>query len=468
MEFSMGFMIRRANIMSTGKIVNIIGGGLAGSEAAYQLARRGISVRLFEMRPQRLTPAHTGGGLAELVCSNSFKSTAPHAAHAGFKQELAALGSLLMKCAPRAQVPAGDALAVDRDVFSREIEKEVLATGLVERITAEVGDLSGLPPAAATIVATGPLTQGALADFIRSLSGGHGLYFYDAIAPVIAADSIDRSIAFAASRYGRGGDDYLNCPFSKEEYDGFYDALMGAEKMDFQDFEEAKYFQGCQPIEAIAATGRDTLRFGPMKPVGLTDPSTGREPYAALQLRIDNLSRSAYNLVGFQTKLKYGEQSRIFRLIPGLESAEFLRLGSMHRNTYICSPLVLGPDFALKARPEVLIAGQVTGVEGYTESSAVGLLAALALTARLEGRPWLLPPADSFLGALCRYIFESDPKEFQPINVHFGLFAEGVFNVPRKDASGRRLGKNDIRALMVTEAVSRLIKWRDECGWQPL
>ena len=442
--------------------INIVGGGLAGSEAAYQLGRRGFHVRLFEMRPTRLTPAHTGGGLAELVCSNSFKSTTPHAAHAGFKRELTALGSLLMQAAAKAQVPAGDSLAVDRDVFSHEMEAAVLATGRVERITREVSSIDELPPAFATIVATGPLTQGGLADFVRSLSAGQGLYFYDAIAPVISADSINRDIAFSASRYGRGGDDFLNCPFTMEEYDRFYDALISAEKMDFQDFEEARYFQGCQPIEAIAETGRNTLRFGPMKPVGLPDPRTGKEPFAALQLRIDNLSRSAYNLVGFQTKLKYGEQARVFRMIPGLENAEFLRLGSMHRNTYICSPSLLSPDFSLRGRPDVFVAGQVTGVEGYTESSAVGLLAALAISARAAGRVWRLPPANSFMGALCRYIMESDPKDFQPVNVHYGLFPEGALPAPRKDENGRRYTKNEIRAIMARAAVANLEKWRDE------
>lgn len=444
--------------------VNIVGGGLAGCEAAYQLGRRGFSVRLFEMRPAKLTPAHTGGGLAELVCSNSFKSTTPHAAHAGFKRELEALGSLLMDAGAKAKVPAGDSLAVDRDVFSREMEAAVLGTGRVERITREVSSVDELPPAFATIVATGPLTQGGLADFVRGLSAGQGLYFYDAIAPVISADSINREVAFSASRYGRGGDDFINCPFTREEYDRFYDALIGAEKMDFQDFEEARYFQGCQPIEAIAETGRNTLRFGPMKPVGLPDPRTGEEPFAALQLRIDNLSRSAYNMVGFQTKLKYGEQARVFRLIPGLENAEFLRLGSMHRNTYICSPTLLSADFSLKERPDVFIAGQVTGVEGYTESSAVGLLAALAITARADGRSWQLPPANSFLGALCRYIMESDPKDFQPVNVHYGLFPEGALPAPRKGADGKRLAKNDVRAIMAAAALENLVKWRDETG----
>lgn len=451
--------------------VNIIGGGLAGSEAAYQLASRGISVRLFEMRPGKITPAHTGAGLAELVCSNSLKSIQRHSPHAGFKEELLSLGSVVVSCAYRARVPAGESLAVDRNVFSSEIERELLKTNRVERITCEVEDIESLPEATATIVATGPLTQGKLANFIQRLSSGRGLYFYDAIAPVIHSDSIDRDIAFSASRYGKGGEDYINCPFSKEEYDRFYDALISAEKMDFQDFEEAKYFQGCQPIEAIAMTGRDSLRFGPMKPVGLEDPRTGTRPHAVVQLRIDNIGRTAYNLVGFQTKLKYGEQAKVFRLIPGLEKAEFLRLGSMHRNTYICSPEVLNRNFSLKTSAttkDIRVAGQVTGVEGYTESSAIGLLAAMAFCYdyKIGGceSTWELPPTNSFLGALCRYLFESKPEEFQPINVHFGLFSAGAFSVSKK--SRNRDSKNELRAQMVEQAVDNLKKWQDRIGWK--
>jgi methylenetetrahydrofolate--tRNA-(uracil-5-)-methyltransferase len=445
--------------------VNIIGGGLAGSEAAYQLGSRGIKVRLFEMRPQRMTPAHKTGGLAELVCSNTFKSMAPHSAPGVFKRELKELGSLLVHAAPKAQVPAGEALAVDREVFSKEIERALLSTGNVERIAATIEDIDALPPAHATILATGPLTQGKLADFVKSLSGGFGLYFYDAIAPVVDAASINRDIAFAASRYGKGGDDYLNCPMSREEYDRFYEALMAAEKVEFQDFEEAKYFQGCQPIEAIAESGRDSPRFGPMKPVGLTDPRTGREPYAVVQLRIDNLSRSAYNLVGFQTKLKYGEQKRVFQLIPGLEQAEFLRLGSMHRNTYVCTPLLLDHRFAVKSRPAVRLAGQITGVEGYTESSAIGLLAAMAIWCETTGREWRLPPRASALGGLCHYVFNSAPEDFQPLNVHFGLFDQNEFKLPPITKGKRK--KDETRALMGAQALENVARWREALGWEP-
>ena len=448
--------------------VNIVGGGIAGTEAAFQLAARGVSVRLFEMRPLKLTPAHTGGGLAELVCSNSFKSLQQHTPHGAFKKELESLGSLLVSCAMKARVPAGDSLAVDRDVFSQEMENALLSTGKVERIALEVEDLSQLPEAASTILATGPLTQGALAKFLGSLTGSEGLYFYDAIAPTILAETIDKNIVFNASRYGKGDDDFINCPMNKQEYDAFYDALISAEKMDFQDFEEAKYFQGCQPIEAIAETGRDTLRFGPMKPVGLIDPRTGQQPYAVVQLRIDNLSRTAYNLVGFQTKLKYGEQSRVFRLIPGLANAEFLRLGSMHRNTYICSPLVLNQNFSLKGHEKIRVAGQITGVEGYTESSAIGLLVAMAICAEHginQIAPWKLPPSKSFVGALCRYLFESDPKDFQPINVHFGLFPDGAFEIPKKNALGKRLSKQESRSIVAEMTIAHLQSWQKERGW---
>lgn len=456
------WVIRRIMSTSGAVTVNVVGGGLAGSELAYQLGVRGINVRLFEMRPGKMTPAHTTGNLAELVCSNTFKSMAPHSAPGVFKGELKELGSLLVHAAPAAQVPAGEALAVDREAFSREIEKAILSTGNVERVARQVGSVDALPPAHCTVLATGPLTQGPLADFVKSLSGGYGLYFYDAIAPVVEASSIDRGVVFAASRYGKGGEDYLNCPMTRDEYDAFYDALMAAGKVEFQDFEEAQYFQGCQPIEAIAETGRDSPRFGPMKPVGLTDPRTGRRPYAAVQLRIDNLTRTAYNMVGFQTKLKYDEQKRVFRLIPGLASAEFLRLGSMHRNTYVCTPLLLDHRFGLKSRGDVRLAGQITGVEGYTESSAIGLLCAMAIVAELEGREWRLPPRASALGGLCHYLFHSDPKDFQPVNVHFGLFDPASFDLPPKIHD-----KKALRAEMGRQAILNIARWRDEMAWNP-
>ncbi len=407
------------------------------------------------MRPTHSTPAHKTGGLAELVCSNTFKSLAAHSAHGIFKKELAQLGSLLMKIAPLAQVPAGEALAVDREVFSNEIERALLETGRVERCSALVENIDSLPLADRTIIATGPLTQGPMADYIRSLSNGHGLYFYDAIAPVIDATSIDTKIAFQASRYGKGTDDYWNCPMSREEYDRFYDALIASEKMAFHDFEAAQYFQGCQPIEAIAETGRDSLRFGPMKPVGLEDPRTQKRPHAVVQLRIDNLAKSAYNMVGFQTKMKYGEQIRVFRLIPGLENAEFLRLGSMHRNTYICTPELLKPDFSLNTHPNIHFAGQITGVEGYTESSAIGLLCALAIDCHRKEIPWTLPPKNTATGSLCRYLFESPAKDFQPVNVHFGLIDTSLFNMP-----GKKIGKNETRTMIGEQCLTNLANWK--------
>ncbi len=437
--------------------VNIVGGGLAGSEAAYQLARAGINVRLFEMRPQKLTPAHQTGNLAELVCSNTFKSLGAHSAPGILKAELQLLGSLVIESAFKARVPAGEALAVDREVFSREVENGLVSTRRVERISMQVENVTDLPSAYATILATGPLTQGGLANFMRGLVGSDGLYFYDAIAPVIDFSSIDMQKVFSASRYGKGGEDYLNCPMSKDEYLKFYEALMTAEKMEFQDFEEAKYFQGCQPIEAIAETGVDSLRFGPMKPVGLTDPNTGKRAYAVVQLRIDNLSRTAYNMVGFQTKLKYPEQKRVFSLIPGLENAEFLRLGSMHRNTYICSPEILDKNFSLKTQKDIRFAGQITGVEGYTESTAIGLLAAKALLCEINNTKWELPPRASALGSLCYYLFNTNAKDFQPINTHFGLFdLEGysfASSLPKK------YDKKEARTRMGVESQANIKKW---------
>lgn len=434
--------------------VNIVGGGLAGSEAAYQLASRGINVRLFEMRPQVNTPAHKTGNLAELVCSNTFKSMGLHSAPGVFKEELRNLGSLIIGKAPLAQVPAGEALAVDRELFSKEIEKALLSTNRVERISLCVENIDSLPDAFCTIIATGPLTQGKLFETIQSLSGGHGLYFYDAIAPIVAADSIDTNIAFSASRYGKGTNDYYNCPMTKEEYLLFYEALMSSEKVSYNDFETAQHFQGCQPIEAIADTGIDSLRFGPMKPVGLTDPRTGKRPYAVVQLRIDDISRSSYNLVGFQTRLKYPEQKKVFSLIPGLKNAEFLRYGSMHRNTYICSPVFLNYNFSLKSNTKIKFAGQITGVEGYTESSAIGLLVALSTISEINGKPWTLPPKDSFVGSLCTYLFESNPSEFQPMNVHFGMVAN-----PELIIRSKKQDKKEFRANLGSQFITNIKNW---------
>jgi methylenetetrahydrofolate--tRNA-(uracil-5-)-methyltransferase len=437
--------------------INIIGAGLAGCEAAYQLASRGLKVRLFEMRPLILTPAHKTGGLAELVCSNTFKSVALNNAHGIFKKELQMLGSFILSCVPAAQVPAGEALAVDRDLFSKEVESRLLSTGNVEKTVMQVDQIEDLPEAYATIIATGPLTQGALAKYISSFTENSGLYFYDAIAPVVSKDSIDLTKVYFSSRYNKGGEDYINCPMQKDEYEKFYAALINAEKMDFHDFEEAKYFQGCQPIEAIAETGIDSLRFGPMKPVGLIDPRTGKRPHAVVQLRIDNISKTAYNLVGFQTKLKYPAQKEVFKLIPGLENAEFLRLGSMHRNTYICSPLLLNKNFSLKNNSKIRFAGQITGVEGYTESSAAGLLSSLALISEIKNKPWSLPEENSMIGSLCKYIFESDPKEFQPVNVHFGLINPENFNTSK--VKSKKKDRKEQRTQIGIECFDTINKW---------
>ncbi len=440
--------------------VNVIGGGLAGSEVAYQLGSRGISVRLFEMRPKVMTPAHQTGGLAELVCSNTFKSEAPANPSRLLKDEMRQLGSIVLQAAPFAQVPAGDALAVDRIAFSKKVEELILATNNVERISCQVDSLNELPNADFTVIATGPLTQGALAHEIQALSQSDDLYFYDAIAPVVSADSIDRTIAFSASRYGKGGEDYLNCPFTREEYDRFYDALIAGEKTAFHDFESAKYFQGCQPIEAIAETGRNSPRFGPMKPVGLEDPRTGKRPYACVQLRIDNLSRSAYNLVGFQTKLKFGAQKEVFRLIPGLQNAEFLRLGTMHRNTYICSPKLLNDDLAVKTQPNLYFAGQIVGVEGYVESAASGIMVAYSILAKLlpTKHQWTLPPKETAMGALCRYLLSSDISQFQPVNIHFGLFDTNDFTVDPKVR--KTMGKAGFRTAVLQEAYQKFLAWK--------
>ena len=356
--------------------VKIIGGGLAGSEAAWQLARRGIAVQLNEMRPSQSTGAHRTGNLAELVCSNSLKSDELGTAPRLLKDELRAGGSLLVKIAETVSVPAGGALAVDRELFAARVTRELEANPLIEIVREEVAEID---PDEITVVAAGPLASSALSSAIAKLTGEDGLYFYDAISPVVDGETIDFNRAFKAARYGKGGDDYVNCPMDREEYDRFYEALLSAETVKPHEGvdESEKYFEGCLPIEEIARRGRDTLRFGPMKPVGLTDPRTGREPYAAVQLRLENLMADAYNMVGFQCHLKYGEQKRVLQLIPGLEQAEFVRFGQMHRNTYICSPRVLRDTLQMKQHPRILFAGQISGIEGYTEAMATGMIAGM-------------------------------------------------------------------------------------------
>src|SRR5687768_13569052 len=363
--------------------VNVIGGGLAGVEAAWQAARAGAQVRLFEMRPVMQTPAHRTDKLAEIVCSNSLKSDEPGSAPYLLKEELRRAGSLVMDCASATRVPAGAALAVDRQRFAELVTAEIERNPRIELVREEVKDIAA---GEITIIATGPLSSDALTTEIMKLTGSDQLYFYDAIAPIIAADSIDCSVAFPAARYGKGGDDYLNCPFDEEQYARFYAALIEAKSVPLQRFEETRWFESCLPIEELARRGVDTLRFGPMKPVGLIDPRTGREPYAAVQLRQENLMADAYSMVGFQNHLRYGEQARVLRLIPGLQNAEFLQFGQIHRNTYICSPRVLGATMQMRERPNVFFAGQITGVEGYVESVAMGWIAGINAAREAFGR----------------------------------------------------------------------------------
>ena len=404
------------------KKVQVVGAGLAGSEAAWQCARRGVAVDLFEMRPVRTTPAHQTDAFAELVCSNSLKSESENTAPWLLKEEMRRAGSLLLEIARANAVPAGHALAVDRAEFSRKvtetISREPLITIRREEVThVEVYEL--------TIIATGPLTSDDLSREIARLcaanSGNSHLYFYDSISPIVEADSIDMSKVYLAARYDKGSADYINCPMSREEYDQFYDALLAAQSVEQEDWESLNYFESCLPIEEIARRGRDTLRFGPMKPVGLKDPRTGRIPYAAVQLRQENLRADSYNLVGFQNHLKFGEQARVLRLIPGLESARFLRYGQIHRNTYINSPALLNPTLQMKAHPHVLFAGQICGVEGYVESIATGLMAGLNAAALATGAEPAPPPRATALGSLVHYITQAESKNFQPANITFDL-----------------------------------------------
>ena len=400
------------------KHVTVIGGGLAGVEAAWQAARLGASVRLFEMRPIRQTPAHRTEKLAEIVCSNSLKSDEPGTASYLLKEELRRGDSLVMEVAAATRVPAGAALAVDREQFAEVITKRIEAEPRIELIRNEV---STIPESEIAIVATGPLTSEALTTEVMRITGSDQLYFYDAIAPIIAADSIDTSVAFRAARYDKGGDDYLNCPFNEEQYSQFYAALIEAKSVPLQRFEETRWFEACLPIEELARRGVDTLRFGPMKPVGLRDPKTGREPYAAVQLRQENLMANAYSLVGFQNHLRYGEQARVLRLVPGLENAEFLQFGQIHRNTYICSPRILQPTMQMRDRPNIFFAGQITGVEGYVESVAMGWLAGVNAALLSVGKDLIEAPARSAIGALARYVSQTATKNFQPVNITFAL-----------------------------------------------
>lgn len=398
--------------------LTIIGGGLAGSEAAWQAAKSGIPVRLFEMRPQRLTGAHTTASLGELVCSNSLRSDDPVSPSGILKSELEMAGSLIMEAARRTSVPAGGSLAVDRTLFSGLITEKIMSHPLIEVIREEVS----LLPEGFCIVATGPLTSEAMTSALKSRMDSAYLSFYDAIAPIVSSESIDFTKVFQSSRYGKGGDDYINCPMDEEAYNRFYDALVSADRVVARDFENIKVFEGCMPVEVMAERGKDTLRFGPLRPVGLIDPMTGKQPYAVVQLRTENREKTAYNMVGFQCRLRWPEQERVFRLIPGLENAEFLRYGSIHRNTFINSPKLLSDDLSLKSRATLFIAGQLSGVEGYLESTAMGLLSGISAVRKMLASPFIPAPETTAHGSLLRYITRYEGEAFQPSNINLGLF----------------------------------------------
>jgi methylenetetrahydrofolate--tRNA-(uracil-5-)-methyltransferase len=415
----------------------IIGGGLAGSEAAWQAANRGAKVTLYEMRPKEQTPAHKTGHLAELVCSNSLGSTEIQSAPGILKEEMRRLGSLIIKTADAVRVPAGAALAVDRDLFAQTITQTLEGHPNI-RILHE--PVSEIPPDCAAIVATGPLTTDALAEHLKNLTHAKHLYFYDAISPIVDADSIDLTVAFRASRYDKGSD-YLNCPMTEAEYDAFYKALLEAEKVVPKDFEKVAYFEGCIPIEVMAERGRDTMMFGPMKPVGLTDPRTNARPYAVVQLRMENRHGTCYNLVGFQTKLTYGAQKRVLRMIPGLQNAEFLRYGNVHRNTFVNAPTLLRDTLQLKSTGRIFLAGQLTGVEGYTEAAATGGLAGINAARGLLGQDLVVPPETTAHGALLKYLTTSDPRHFQPMNTNYGLFPPLPSRIRDKQERQRRIGQ---------------------------
>jgi methylenetetrahydrofolate--tRNA-(uracil-5-)-methyltransferase len=435
----------------TEPVVTIVGGGLAGCEAAWQAAGRGCSVRLFEMRPMVPTPAHATDRLAELVCSNSLKSESPEDASGLLKAEMRALGSIILECAEATRVPAGSALAVDRERFAAAVTEAITAHPRIQVARQEV---PGLPAERPVIVATGPLTSDRLsvalqqrfATVLQTESGAspnaRWLYFYDAISPIVSADSIDSGLAFIASRYGKGGDDYVNCPLTRAEYLAFREALLKGERYLLREFEEPRYFEGCLPIEELAERGEDVLRFGPMRPVGLTDPRTGKRPYAVVQLRQENRGPdgrpSMYNLVGFQTRLRRGDQLKALRLIPGLQQAEVLRYGSVHRNTFIMAPLLLRETLEFRGEAGVFIAGQLTGVEGYLESAATGLLAGINAARLIRGEGRVSPPATTMLGALLGYLTQSRPETFQPINANFGILPR-LSQIVRKREERNRL-----------------------------
>jgi methylenetetrahydrofolate--tRNA-(uracil-5-)-methyltransferase len=439
--------------------VIVIGGGLAGVEASWQAARLGANVVLYEMRPEKQTPAHQTDKLAEIVCSNSLKSDEPGTASYLLKEELRCADSLVMEAAMATRVPAGAALAVDRHKFAEYVTEKIANHPNIRLVREEV---TRIPADDISIIATGPLSSDALTAEIMRLTGSDQLYFYDAIAPIVAADSIDRSIAFSAARYDKGGPDYLNCPFDEDQYARFYNELIEAKSVPLQRFEETRWFEACLPIEELARRGVDTLRFGPMKPVGLRHPQTGREAYAAVQLRQENLMADAYSLVGFQNHLRYGEQARVLRLIPGLEKAEFLQFGQIHRNTYICSPRVLSPTMQMREMPKVFFAGQITGVEGYVESVAMGWLAGVNAARLAAGEVLVEAPGRSAIGALARYVSNAETRNFQPVNITFALL-EPLDEQDRK----RVRRKRERRQLQVDQALREWQSWLQQFRKQP-
>ncbi len=422
--------------------VVVIGGGLAGCEAAWQAANRGARVTLYEMRPKEATPAHKTGLLAELVCSNSLGSADILNAPGILKEEMRRLNSLVIRVADEVRVPAGSALAVDREQFAQRITQALESHPQIRILREEVTEV---PPDCVCIVATGPLTSERLSAALRDLTHAKHLYFFDAISPIVDAESINMDVVFRASRYDKGGDDYLNCPMDEATYEAFYQALLTAERVQPKDFEKTPYFEGCIPIEVMAERGRQTMLFGPLKPVGLEDPKTGARPFAVVQLRAENRHGTCYNMVGFQTKLTYPEQRRVFRMIPGLERAEFLRYGSLHRNTFVNAPLLLRETLQLKARPTAFLAGQIVGVEGYTESAAMGGLAGINAARGLAGLPLVTPPPTTAHGSLITYITTSDPRHFQPINTNYGLFPPLPARVRDKDLKRRLIGERALK-----------------------
>ena len=442
-------------------MVTIIGGGLAGCEAAWQAASLGCRVTLHEMKPTRFSPAHHSPALAELVCSNSLRSAAPDSAVGLLKDEMRALGSLILQAAERHRVPAGKALAVDRDLFAADITEVINQHPRITVVREEITTLPpdcGLDPTRPLILASGPLTSEPLTHALGAITGHEHLAFYDAIAPIISTDSLDRRVIYQASRYDDGPGDYLNCPMDREQYQAFIEVLGTATTVPLKSFEEPRYFEGCLPIEVMLARGPETLRFGPMKPVGLPDPRTGRDPYAVVQLRMENAAGDQVNMVGFQTKLTYPEQKRVFSLIPGLEHAEFTRLGSIHRNTLVCAPEVLTPFLQVKGRPGLLLAGQLTGVEGYVESTAMGLLAGRYAACLALGLPLEAPGPETAHGALLHHLTDSEAKRFQPSNVNFSLFPPLTSKLPKRQRGQYR----------AQQALAALATWQTSATGRPL